>query len=138
VASHRQFGRSHTLPRVEREVRYCTTTDGVSIAYWTLGDGPPLMYIPEPVLTASAADDKLPATKRWYDALSSNRRVIRFDHRGTGLSRHNDDYSLDALERTSRLSSTRLVSQASICGATWTVGSWRRLTPRTIRSRSDA
>jgi pimeloyl-ACP methyl ester carboxylesterase/class 3 adenylate cyclase len=84
---------------MEREVRYGTTGDGVSIGYWTLGEGPPLVYIPEPVLTASAADDKLPITRRWYERLSRDRRVVRFDHRGMGLSEHNDDYSLAALSR---------------------------------------
>jgi class 3 adenylate cyclase/pimeloyl-ACP methyl ester carboxylesterase len=82
---------------MEREVRYCPTNDGVSIAYWTFGSGPPLVYIPEPVLTASEADDKLPITRRWNERMARERTVVRFDHRGTGLSEHNDDYSLDAL-----------------------------------------
>lgn len=82
---------------MEREVRYCTTEDGVRIAYWTRGEGPPLVYIAEPVLTSSAGDYKLPTTRDWYERLASGRSLVRFDHRGTGLSNHNGDFSLDAL-----------------------------------------
>ena len=80
----------------EREVRYCTTEDGVRIAYWTRGEGPPLVYIPEPVLTASEADNRLQPTRQWYDRLAAGRTLVRFDHRGTGLSEHNGVFSLDA------------------------------------------
>jgi class 3 adenylate cyclase/pimeloyl-ACP methyl ester carboxylesterase len=82
---------------LEPEIRYCTTNDGVSIAYWTLGEGPPLVYIAEPVLTSTAGDYKTPTTRDWHERLASRRTVIRFDHRGMGLSGHNGDYSLDAL-----------------------------------------
>jgi class 3 adenylate cyclase/pimeloyl-ACP methyl ester carboxylesterase len=55
------------------------------------------VYIPEPVLTASAGDVKLPITRRWTERMARDRLVVRFDHRGTGMSEHNDDYSLEAL-----------------------------------------
>ena len=30
---------------MEQEIGFCTTSDGVSIAYATLGEGPPLVYV---------------------------------------------------------------------------------------------
>jgi hypothetical protein len=30
---------------MEPQVRYCTTSDAVNIAYWTLGEGPPLIHL---------------------------------------------------------------------------------------------
>jgi len=36
---------------MEREVRYCTTEDGVRIADTVTGQGPPLVYVPPPVIT---------------------------------------------------------------------------------------
>ena len=32
---------------MEPRIQYAKTTDGVSIAYWTLGEGAPLVYMPE-------------------------------------------------------------------------------------------
>ena len=82
---------------MEREIRYCTTADGVSIAYWTFGEGPSLVYMPQPVLTASAGDYRLATTQSWFERLASNRTVIRFDPRGTGLSEANGDFTVDAI-----------------------------------------
>src|SRR5207302_7397954 len=80
-------------------VQYATTPDGVGIAYWTVGSGSPLIFMPEPVLTAAAPEFELPSPMQWYERLSRHRRVIRFDHRGTGMSSQNaNDFSLAAFE----------------------------------------
>jgi class 3 adenylate cyclase/pimeloyl-ACP methyl ester carboxylesterase len=84
---------------MEREVRYCKSEDGVRIAYWVDGAGPPFVYISEPLLTSSEGDYRLPTTARWYAQLAERRTVIRFDPRGTGLSGPSDDFSIDALRR---------------------------------------
>jgi class 3 adenylate cyclase len=80
---------------MEREVRYCTTEDGIRIAYWTFGSGSPLVYVTQPVLTASEAEDKVAIVRDWFDRLARTRRVVRFDHRGTGLSGQNGDFSVE-------------------------------------------
>ena len=33
---------------MEQRIQYAKTTDGVSIAYWTLGEGTPLVVVPPP------------------------------------------------------------------------------------------
>ena len=90
---------SYILPAMERDIRYCTTADGVSIAYWTFGEGPPLVYIAQPVLTSTAGDYKLTTTRNWFERLASERRIVRFDPRGTGLSNENGDFTVDAIGR---------------------------------------
>jgi hypothetical protein len=31
---------------MEQQIRFCTTSDGVRIAYATVGEGPPLIQVP--------------------------------------------------------------------------------------------
>jgi len=68
---------------MEREVRYCTTDDGVRIAYSVEGDGPPL-------LVCSMWFDSFAYTITGYDQfqskLAKGRQLLRYDTRGIGLS----------------------------------------------------
>jgi class 3 adenylate cyclase/pimeloyl-ACP methyl ester carboxylesterase len=67
-------------------IQYAQTADGVSIAFWTLGEGPPLVILPN--LLASnvqlewEADDRRTA----FGRLAQRATVIRYDWRGMGLS----------------------------------------------------
>lgn len=81
----------------EREVRYCTSEDGVRIAYCAEGTGPTLLL--GPVMVESFSRHHLvPAYGEFIEALKTNFRLIRFDMRGTGLSqREATDYSTEAL-----------------------------------------
>ena len=36
---------------MEPEVRYCTTSDGVRIAYTVTGEGPPQLHCADPVIS---------------------------------------------------------------------------------------
>lgn len=80
-----------------REIRYCTTEDGVSIAFAVEGDEarPPFLFIPgwiSHLEIDAQARDRLGITP-----LLGGVRFITFDKRGTGLStRAITDYSLDA------------------------------------------
>jgi pimeloyl-ACP methyl ester carboxylesterase/DNA-binding CsgD family transcriptional regulator len=69
---------------MEPVIHYARTSDGVNIAYFCVGTGPPLVYVP----TAGSADYawKQPQVRTWFERLSANRRVVRPDHRGIGLS----------------------------------------------------
>ncbi len=72
----------------DRDIRYCTTEDGVSIAYSIEGEGP-ITILALPVFYESFSLDHLvPVYKQFYRELGAGRRIIRFDWRGTGLSRH--------------------------------------------------
>lgn len=87
----------HNPRMATREIRYCTTEDGVSIAYSVEGDGarPPLVFVPgwvSHVEIDGQTRDNLGVTP-----LLGAVRFITFDKRGTGLStRAVTDYSLEA------------------------------------------
>ena len=67
------------------ETRYAQS-DGVSIAYQVLGDGPhDLVVVPGWVSNLDTAWEQ-PALERFYRRLASFARLILFDKRGTGLS----------------------------------------------------
>ena len=65
-------------------VHYATTEDGISIAYWVVGQGPALLYGP-PIFHATEVW-RVPDYRRWLEALAGNFRLACFDVRGTGLS----------------------------------------------------
>ncbi len=70
---------------MEREVRYCTTDDGVRIAYCSQGEGPALVMTPQSYESFSLFH-LLPEVELFLDRLRPVRRVVLFDGRGTGLS----------------------------------------------------
>ena len=85
---------------MEPQIQYAKTVDGVSIAYWTLGEGEPLVYMPQPLISSAHGEWQLPTARRWYESLSANRTLIRLDHRGSGLSQRDaTEYSVEALGR---------------------------------------
>lgn len=73
---------------MEQEVRFCTAPDGVNLAYATSGKGPPLVRVAN-WLTHLELDWKSPIWSHWFRELSRDHTLIRFDHRGSGLSDHN-------------------------------------------------
>ena len=87
------------MPDVEQEIRFCTTPEGVRIAYAVLGEGTPLVYVPG-WISHLELDWQLPLTKENWQAYAPYFRVIRMDKRGTGLSdRGVGDYSLESRVR---------------------------------------
>ena len=78
-------------------IQYAKTADGVSIAFWALGEGPPLVILPNllgsNVQLEWEADDRRTA----FERLSQRAMVIRYDWRGMGLSqRDRFDWSPEA------------------------------------------
>jgi pimeloyl-ACP methyl ester carboxylesterase/DNA-binding winged helix-turn-helix (wHTH) protein len=83
----------------EQVVRFCTASDGVSIAYATMGQGPPLLKAPN-WLTHLEYEHESPVWRHWWQALAQDHTLIRFDQRGSGLSdREVEDLSFDAWVR---------------------------------------
>ena len=83
------------------EIRYCTTTDGVNIAYWTMGSGPALLHGP-PVGPFSdiAMELDLDDARAWYERLARTHTLIRYDLRGCGSSgRGGSGPSIDGFTR---------------------------------------
>jgi len=70
---------------MHQQVRFCTSSDGVRLAYAIAGNGPPLVRSPH-WFTHLEHDWNNPATRAWVDDLSKRYTVLRFDQRGTGLS----------------------------------------------------
>ena len=65
--------------------RYASRGD-LDIAYQVMGDGPvDVVVMPGPFIPIDSIDDE-PSMRRFYRRLSSFSRVIRFDHRGMGMS----------------------------------------------------
>ena len=68
-----------------QEVRFCTSPDGVRIAYATTGTGPPLVKVAT-WLTHIEFDRDSPVWRHWLAALSRRHTLVRYDERGCGLS----------------------------------------------------
>jgi DNA-binding SARP family transcriptional activator/pimeloyl-ACP methyl ester carboxylesterase len=68
-----------------QEIRFCVAADGVRVAYATVGDGPPLVK-PANWLTHLEYDWHSPVWRHWMRELSRDRRLVRYDERGNGLS----------------------------------------------------
>lgn len=68
------------------EIRYCTTKDGVRIAYTISGDGPPLLFVTDPSCSHTQFEWSLPLFAAFFRRLASCMTLIRLDVRGSGLS----------------------------------------------------
>ena len=83
---------------MEQQVRYCTTSDGVRIAYASVGGGRPLIVVPGWVTHLHYTWEE--AAQAFWKQLARDRRVVRYDGRGMGLSeRDPSDFSSDARVR---------------------------------------
>ena len=71
--------------KARQEIRYCTTNDGVRLAYATIGNGPPLVKASN-WLTHLDFEWGSPIWRHWYAALSLHHRLVRYDERGNGMS----------------------------------------------------
>ena len=82
---------------MEPRIQYAQTADGVSIAFWTLGEGAPLVVMPTIPFSHIQLEWQIPEYRHWYELLAEGRRLIRYDGRGAGLSdRDVSGFSLDA------------------------------------------
>jgi len=78
-----------------QEIRFCTASDGVRLAYAKHGRGPPLVKASN-WLTHLEFDWKSPIWRHWLDELGRSNTVIRYDMRGCGMSdRDVEEFSLD-------------------------------------------
>jgi class 3 adenylate cyclase len=82
---------------MEPRIQYAQTKDGVSIAFYTLGEGMPLVDIPLSPFSHIQLEWQIPEWRSFYESLVQNRMVVRYDGRGSGLSERDvTDFSLDA------------------------------------------
>jgi len=84
---------------LHQEIKFCTASDGVRIAYAVVGRGPPLVKAPN-WLNHLEYDWESPVWRHLLHALASRHRLVRFDERGNGLSDWDvEDISLEAFVR---------------------------------------
>ena len=69
----------------DQQIGFCTTADGVRIAYALVGEGPPLVKAPN-WLTHLEFEWNSPVWRHWWEELAKDHLVVRFDQRGSGLS----------------------------------------------------
>ncbi|MCH7580575.1 MAG: alpha/beta fold hydrolase, partial [Chloroflexi bacterium] len=81
---------------MEPRIQYAKTEDGVSIAYWTMGKGTPLLVTPHSPMSWSLRSWQNPEARAYYEKVTQGRLVIHYDHRGTGNSEH--DISEQSIE----------------------------------------
>jgi class 3 adenylate cyclase/pimeloyl-ACP methyl ester carboxylesterase len=71
---------------MEPRIGYAATSDGASIAFWTLGEGETLVQMPTVPFTHIQMEWADPDWRRWYEALGQGFRLVRYDARGCGMS----------------------------------------------------
>jgi pimeloyl-ACP methyl ester carboxylesterase/DNA-binding winged helix-turn-helix (wHTH) protein len=68
-----------------QQIRFCSGSDGVRLAYATMGNGPPLVKAAN-WLNHLDYDWESPVWRRWLVELSRRFTLVRYDERGCGLS----------------------------------------------------
>jgi pimeloyl-ACP methyl ester carboxylesterase len=83
----------------EQEIRFCTTSDGVCVAYSAVGAGPFIVRVLGH-FTHLEMEWEWPDLRRFWEHLGERQTVVRYDGRGMGLS---DPYTGDFTEETRQL-----------------------------------
>ena len=82
---------------MEPQIQYAKTKDGVSIAYYSIGQGPAVLFLSMPA-SHLEAEWQFDPLRMMYTALAQQITIVRLDPRGFGLSdRDPDDFALDSL-----------------------------------------
>ena len=82
---------------MEPQIQYAKTSDGVSIAYYAMGQGPAVLYL---ILPPShlEAEWQVESFRVAYTAVAQTSTFVRLDPRGFGLSdRDPENFSLDSI-----------------------------------------
>lgn len=88
--------RSMAAAPLTQDIRFCSTHDGLRLAYATTGQGPALVRAAH-FLTHLEFDPASPVWAPWLQTLSRDRQLLRYDGRGCGLSdRTETPLSLDS------------------------------------------
>src|SRR3990172_878461 len=86
-------------PPMEQQIHFCTTSDRVRIAYATVGEGPPLVYVcgwPQHL----ELEWEKPFSRGFLERLAQGCTLVRYDMRGSGLSDPDvSDLTLEAFVR---------------------------------------
>lgn len=83
----------------DQDIRFCTTSDGVSVAYSAVGAGPFIVRVLGH-FTHLEMEWEWPDLRRFWEYLAERHTVVRYDGRGIGLS---ESYTGDFTEETRQL-----------------------------------
>jgi len=121
---------------MEPRIQYAKTSDGVNIAFATVGAGPPLVWVSGHVSSHVQLEWEQPVIRGGFaGVVSGGMRLVRFDARGSGLSdRHVLDLSVNALVRDCEAVVDLLQLDRFALVAVETERSQRSPTPRCIQS----
>jgi hypothetical protein len=75
----------HAGTSARQEIRFCSTRDGVRIAWASVGSGYPLVKAAN-WLNHLDYEWESPVWKHWIATLAKHHRFVRYDERGNGLS----------------------------------------------------
>jgi pimeloyl-ACP methyl ester carboxylesterase len=85
---------------VDPPIEYATASDGVRLATMSFGQGPPLLTSSTPPWSHIERETQIPRVRAFLYTLAEQRRIVRYDCRGTGLSdREPLDFSLETQVR---------------------------------------
>ncbi len=86
---------------MEPRIQYATTSDGVNIAFYSLGEGtPPLVSLGAMPVSNVDLEWRYPEYRDENELFAQSRQFVRFDLRGSGMStRDVSDYSVEAFLR---------------------------------------
>jgi len=81
---------------LERQIRFCTTTDGLRLAYSIMGQGPALV-VPPAWVSHQELIWQQPEYRHFWERLANHHTLVCYDRPGTGLSdRNRTEFSLDS------------------------------------------
>jgi class 3 adenylate cyclase/pimeloyl-ACP methyl ester carboxylesterase len=86
---------------IQARIRHARTRDDVSIAFWTLGDGPPVFVSSPFVFCHAGLEGRIPLLEQTYRRIGAGRMVVRWDIRNYGKSQRGierirpQDYAAD-------------------------------------------
>lgn len=73
-----------TLP--QPDIQFTNTEDGVAIAHWEIGSGPPLVLAQPLIMSHAESEWAVHSMEALYLELAKYLRLVRFDPRGAGMS----------------------------------------------------
>jgi pimeloyl-ACP methyl ester carboxylesterase len=120
----------------EQHIRFCTTADGVTLAYSAVGSGPFMVRVLGH-FTHLEMEWEWPDLRRFWEHLAARHTVVRYDGRGMGLS---DPYTGEFTEETRQLDLEAVLTAAGaekavllgISEGGWTAASYALRHPERI------
>lgn len=77
-------------------IRYAPSPSGTPVACVAVGAGTPLLVTPAGPWDALQVEWEVPPWRKWYQRIGAHATVLRYDERGTGLTRGEPDFTIEA------------------------------------------